>query len=231
MSAKVAVARRDRASLEFNMKRKPIPSLDLDAFSGPFRTESDRACAVLGAALLDARLERLYNRRLREFKDELLSGNGALRSFSARIKVARALNWIAEDVGFDLGQVRSIRNVFAHDADHELSFGNESIAAKCRTLKVANVLIDANKHAASIPHPKFSQQVIRAMGAILEPPRRRFEITVEMLAQYIDELPGDSSDYNGPNLQAELWALGSKVNIKISATGIVGSSATDAERG
>lgn len=212
------------------MARKPIPDFDLNAFSGPFRAESDRACAVLGAALLDARLENLYDRRLRNSKDELLSGNGALSTFSARIRVARALNWIAEDVGFDLDQIRSIRNEFAHNVDHELSFGNQSIADKCRTLRVAQVLIAANEHAASIPHRNFSAEVIRAMGAIFQPPRQRFEVTVEMLAQHLDELPGDSSDYNGPSLRDELWALGSRVNIKISATGTVGPSASDAGR-
>lgn len=205
------------------MPRKQIPDFNLNAFSGTFRTESDRACAVLGAALLDARLESLYNRRLRNSKEELLSGNGPLSTFSARIRVARSLNWIAEDVGFDLDQVRSIRNEFAHNVDHELSFGNQSIADKCRTLRVAQVLIAANEHAASIPHRNFSAEVIRAMGAIFEPPRQRFEVTVEMLAQHLDELPVDSSDFNGPSLRDELWALGSHVNIEISATGTVGS--------
>ena len=83
------------------MPRKPIPDFDLNAFSGPFRAESDRACAVLGAALLDARLESLYNRRLRISKEELLSNNGPLGTLSARIRVARALAWISEDVCFE----------------------------------------------------------------------------------------------------------------------------------
>ena len=116
------------------MPRKPIPAFDLNAFSGPFRAESDRACAVLGAALLDARLESLYDRRLRDCKQELLSGNGSLSTFSARIRVARALAWISEDVRYDLDQVREIRNEFAHNFDHELSFSTQSIADKCRTL-------------------------------------------------------------------------------------------------
>ena len=102
------------------MPRKPISQFDLNAFSGPFRAESDRACAVLGAALLDARLERLYDRRLRNGKEELLSSNGPLGAFSARIRVARALAWISEDVRYDLDQIRDIRNDFAHNADHEL---------------------------------------------------------------------------------------------------------------
>jgi hypothetical protein len=212
------------------MARKPIRDFDLNAFSGPFRAESDRACAVLGAALLDTRLENLYDRRLHNSRNELLSGNGALSTFSARIRVARALNWIAEDVGLDLDQIRSIRNEFAHNVDHELSFGNQSIADKCRALRVAQVLIAASEHAASIPHRNFSAEVIRARGAIFQPPRQRFEVTVEMLAQHLDELPGESSAYNGPSIRDELWALGSRVTIKISATGTVGPSASDAGR-
>jgi hypothetical protein len=37
----------------------------------------------------------------------------------------------------------------------------------------------------------------------------RYEITVTMLAQHIDELEGDSPKYKGPNLWEELRALGS----------------------
>jgi hypothetical protein len=211
------------------MARKSIPDFDLNAFSGPFRAESDRACAVLGAALLDARLERLYERRLRNSKEELLSSNGPLGAFSARIRVACALAWISDDVRFDLDQIRSIRNEFAHNFDHELAFSNQSIADKCRTLRVAQTLIDANEHAASTPHRNFSAEVIRAMGAIFHPPRQRFEVTVEMLAQHIDELPAESSEYQGPSLREELWALGSHVNIRVSATATVGSAPTNAE--
>jgi hypothetical protein len=208
------------------MPRKPIAKFDLNAFSGRFRSESDRACAVLGAALLDARLESLYLRRLRCYKD-LLSNNGPLAAFSARIKVARALAWIAEDVCFDLEQIRSIRNEFAHNADHELSFGDQSIADKCRTLRVAQVLIDANEHAASRPHPNLSSHVIRAMASVFHASRQRFEVAVEMLAQHLDELAGDASDYEGPNLKEELWELGSKVNVRISVTGKAGPPPSD----
>jgi hypothetical protein len=206
------------------MARKPIPEFDLNAFSGRFRAESDRACAVLGAALLDARIESLFGRRLREYKQELLSSNGPLGTFSARIRVARALAWISDDVRYDLDKVRSIRNEFAHNFDHELSFSTQSIADKCRTLRVAQVLIDANEHAASTSHPNLSAAVIRGMGAVFEAPRQRFEVTVEMLAQHLDELPADSSEYSGPNLREQLWAIESRVDIKVSMTAEVGPS-------
>src|SRR6266542_4223517 len=211
------------------MPRKSIPDFDLNAFSGPFRAESDRACAVLGAALLDARLESLYDGRLCNSKEELLSNNGPLGTFSARIRVAHALAWISEDVRYDLDQIRSIRNEFAHNFDHELAFSNQSIADKCRTLRVAQTLIEAHEYAASIPHRNFSAEVIRAMGAIFHPPRQRFEVTVEMLTQHIDELPANSAEYEGPNLREELCALGSNVNIKVSMTATVGLAPPDVE--
>ena len=64
---------------------------DLNAFSVELNDESDRACGVLGAAILDARLESLYRRRLHIFADKLLAFNGARATFGGRIKVARAL--------------------------------------------------------------------------------------------------------------------------------------------
>lgn len=204
------------------MPRIPVPPFDLNAFSGPFRSESDRACAVLGAALLDARLESLYNRRLRCSKEELLASSGPLGTFSARIRLAHALAWISEDVKYDLNVIRSVRNEFAHNFDHELSFATQSIADKCRNLRAAKVLIEANEHAASTPHPNLSAAVIRSMGAIFHPPRQRYEVSVEMLAQHLDDLEGESGEYAGPDLNEELWELGSKVNIKITGTLTVG---------
>lgn len=210
------------------MPRKPPREFDLNAFSGPFRAESDRACAVLGAALLDATLERLFYRRLRAFRDELLSPSRPLGPFSSRIRLARALAWISEDVYLDLEVIRSIRNEFAHEFDHDLSFSTRSIADRCRTLRVAQTLIDANADAATRPHPNLSREVILAIGSIFKSPRQRYEVTVEMLAQHIDELDAETAEYSGPNLQQELWDLGSKIEVTISATATVG---TPRERG
>jgi len=189
------------------MPLSPRP-FDLNAFSGPFRAESDRACAVLGAALIDERLKQLFDRRLHYSNGALLSNSGVLGSFSSRISVARALTWITDDVRFDLDQVRDIRNKFAHNADHELSFADQSIADKCRTLKVAQTLIDAHEALATRPPTRFSPQVVRAMASVFQSPRQRFEITIEMLAQHLDELGPTKPEYSGPNLREELWALG-----------------------
>jgi DNA-binding MltR family transcriptional regulator len=145
--------------------------------------------------------------------------SGPLGAFSVRIRLAHALAWISDDVQFDLNVIRSVRNEFAHNFDHELSFANQSIADKCQNLRTAQVLLDANEHAASTPHPNFSAAVIRAMGASFHSQRQRYEVSVEMLAQHLDDLEGESDGYAGPDFKEELWRLGSSVNVKITATG------------
>jgi DNA-binding MltR family transcriptional regulator len=194
-------------------------TFNLNAFSGPFRAESDRACAVLGAALIDERLKQLFDRRLHFSNNELLKYSGALGSFSSRITVARALAWITADVHFDLDQIRDIRNKFAHNADHELSFADQSTADKCRTLKVAQVLIESHEALAARPPTRFSPDVIRAMASVFQSPRQRFEITVEMLAQHLDELEATKPEYSGPNLREELFAMGmTEPTVRMQAT-------------
>ena len=200
------------------MAQSPRP-FDLNAFSGPFRAESDRACAVLGAALIDERLKQMFDRRLHYSNAELLRHSGALGSFSSRISVARALTWITDDVRFDLDQVRNIRNDFAHNADHELSFSDQSIADKCRTLKVAQTLIDAHEALATRPTRSFSTEIIRAMASVFQSPRQRYEVTIEMLAQHLGDLGPTKPEYSGPNLREELWSLGmTEPTIRIQAT-------------
>lgn len=197
-------------------------TFDLNTFSGPFRSETDRACAVLGAALLDERLKHLFDRRLHFENDELLSHHGVLGSFSARIKVGRALNWIDDDVHNDLKQVRDIRNKFAHQADHFLSFGDDFVVRKCKKLKVPQVLIDAHAEAAN-RSIRFSPQVIMAMASVFESPRQRFEITIEMLAQHLDELTEAKPGYVGPSLRDELWRLGLNCEPQVRIEGSVGT--------
>jgi hypothetical protein len=60
------------------------------------------------------------------------------------------------------------------------------------------------------------------MGSVFKSPRQRYEVTVEMLAQHIDELGPETSDYAGPNLKQELRDLGSTYKITVQMVGTVG---------
>lgn len=67
---------------------------DFEEFLQEFQHESDRAAAVLGAAYLDTRLEELFRAKFvtgPKFVEELLTGQGGLSTFSARISTAYAV--------------------------------------------------------------------------------------------------------------------------------------------
>lgn len=101
-----------------------------------FQKESDRGAALVGAALLDARLERILRSHFIEGKssNELLDGgNAPLASFSSRIKCCHALGLITGDEKQDIDLIRAIRNAFAHQ-DHGLNFENAKIKGLCSSL-------------------------------------------------------------------------------------------------
>jgi len=90
-----------------------------DVLKREFENESDRACVILGAALLDSALETL----LRSFllpstsaDDPLFDGaNACLSTYSARIEMAFRLGLIDPALARGLHLVRRIRNDFAHN--------------------------------------------------------------------------------------------------------------------
>ncbi len=93
-------------------------------FLGEFQKETDRGAALVGAALIDSRIERLL---LSHFADERIAqdllngGNAPLGSFSARLKMAYGLGLITELEYKECDTIRKIRNEFAHQV-HGLTF-------------------------------------------------------------------------------------------------------------
>ncbi len=203
------------------MKTPPIETLDAEDFTSKLAKETDRACAVLGAAWLDARLEELLRRRLKHDVDELLRPGRALQSFSARIRLARSLCWIDEATGYDLDTIRTIRNDFAHSFDHSLGFESQSIAARCRTLRSANAYLDGTTEAAK-HQPNFSTHVFERVRSKLGEPRWRFQIAVEFIEQILQELPELESRYSGPDLCAEVFKVSAAQRFHVRATLTVG---------
>ncbi|MHB1142755.1 MAG: MltR family transcriptional regulator [Sulfuricaulis sp.] len=95
------------------------PRYWLDILVREFQGESDRACVILSATLLDTALEALLRARLvpnATSTDSLLDGSNApLASFSARIDMAYRLGLISAQFARDLHIIRRIRNDFAHN--------------------------------------------------------------------------------------------------------------------
>ena len=104
-------------SNETSQERK-IDMEDYWVFVDEFRSESDRAAVILGAAKLDLLLYQI----LRSFlapnttnRDELLDGDSPLGTFSAKISICHRLGLIDNEFTRALHLTRKIRNAFAHE--------------------------------------------------------------------------------------------------------------------
>lgn len=90
-------------------------------FFETIKAESDRGYVLVAASFLDEALEILLRSRmitdpvfLKKSIQPLFVGMGPLRSFWAKTELCRALDLLSEQEHSDLGQIRNLRNHFAH---------------------------------------------------------------------------------------------------------------------
>lgn len=99
---------------------------------------NDRAAAVVGGSILEDNIESLlrnHMRRLPKEADEaLFDGTGPLATFSAKVRIAYALNLLTDEQYQTANYVREIRNAFAH-ARRDMKFEDLEVSAVCALLK------------------------------------------------------------------------------------------------
>ncbi len=200
--------------------RVQLPS-DLDAFDSRLHGESDRGAALIAAALLDAQLESLFRRRLKHHQDRLLGIDGALATFANRTRVARALEWIDTETEHDLDLIRNIRNKFAHSFEQDLTFENVEVQGWCSSLLLIQTYLKGFDRARDRLRRNFSLEVISAWRKIMEPPRWRYLIATNWLAQHLKEVI--DSTWDGEPLIAQIEKLGERFNVRIQATATGGA--------
>src|SRR5690348_9432004 len=107
---------------------------DFEQFYNEFQGESDRACAILGAVILDEQLRALLEAFCIDDSGavaKLFKGPAApLATFSSRTSAAYALGLVPRSERRDLDLIRHIRNAFAHQL-HGLSFESDEIKSRC----------------------------------------------------------------------------------------------------
>ncbi|MHB1312858.1 MAG: MltR family transcriptional regulator [Gemmatimonadaceae bacterium] len=155
---------------------------DLAEFFATFRTESDRACAVLARALLEEHLRVLIASVVVAGTDvrELFDGQAPLATFSARIRLAAALGLLSHDEAADLNAIREIGNDFAHGLDHMMSFEEVSIRARVFNIQAPRLMLDyahlTGELMAESDRTDFTTNA-----------RRRFELAVGTLQTTLSE--------------------------------------------
>jgi DNA-binding MltR family transcriptional regulator len=105
-------------------------------------TISDRAAAIVGAVLLENKIENALKYHLMEHKvnsnKSILSDafriSGPLGPFSAKIDLAFMIGMYSADAWSDINFIREIRNKFAHDLNI-LNFDADKIQSLCNNIK------------------------------------------------------------------------------------------------
>ncbi len=138
----------------------PKDQQDFDEFIGELQRETDRGLALVGAALIDEKLQET----LRAFfcdgskADDLLeAGSAPLATFSARAQTCHALGLIDDDESFEIDLIRKVRNEFAH-AKHGTSFKSSRIAGLCSTLR--SRLPDPGPYPTNDPRFRFTNAIL-----------------------------------------------------------------------
>ncbi|MBI3298709.1 MAG: hypothetical protein HYZ75_11130 [Elusimicrobia bacterium] len=124
------------------MQKPSLDSKSLQAAIDKIRADqSDRSCAILGSATLEAALEQLLRAGMvPDTPAELFEGTGGLSTLASRIDTAFSLGLISKAERSDLHIFRKIRNEFAHDFRHDLSFDSPAIGDRIRALALPALL-------------------------------------------------------------------------------------------
>jgi len=140
-------------------------------FMQEFINESDRAAAILGAASLDNKLEKLLRAYFIDESDiiqGLLYPDGPLGSFAVRIKLAYVLGLITKTEYLDLKYIKEIRNQFAHKLEG-ITFSTNNVADFCSNLSFPINFEPTSDQLSSIKDPRTRYvMVVTTLGFILD---------------------------------------------------------------
>lgn len=124
------------------VRRFPAPS-ELERMLTKLSEMDDRGCAVVGASILEAIMEKFLQRRLTVcdpiLSAQLFNNRGPLSDFHGKIIVSQAAGYITEYMATELLIVKSIRNAFAH-AVVDVSFGSAEVQAKLDKSVMVNIV-------------------------------------------------------------------------------------------
>jgi mannitol operon repressor len=139
---------------------RPADVNDLNSFVSELELETDRGLPLVGAALIDERLQetlRSFFCECRASSKLLDEGDAPLGTLSARAHACYALGLIDDFEFSEIELIRKVRNEFAH-AKHGVSFRTEKVMGLCSTLR--SDLPEGAGHPTSDPRFRFTNAVI-----------------------------------------------------------------------
>jgi hypothetical protein len=157
--------------------------------------DSDRAAAVVGAAILDTRLTGSIKARLHSADDideRMFRSSGPLGSLSAKIDLAFMLGIVGRQAHRDLHTIRDIRNRFAHHLDI-IDFRSQSVSDLCANLKLVDEhIIDPPNNLSDLVTTRATtrfRMFFPGATEALRGPRTRYLLSVMVLSTVLYGMP------------------------------------------
>jgi len=141
-------------------QKKDFSHDQLEDILDVFQSESDRACAVLGASYLEYLLAKAIIKAMphgEEISQGFFYGPLApLGTFWSRIEAAYGLGLISNEIRSDLHTIRDLRNDFAHELEIHSFEQNNHIRDLKRNLKIGTSFAQRYKepHRSNLLSPR-----------------------------------------------------------------------------
>jgi DNA-binding MltR family transcriptional regulator len=139
----------NRKALRKLSKRFPPPT-EVKNILESLEKESDRSCAIIASALLEAALEKLIIRHLKNSTPAMLmqifENRGPLSDFHSKILVATAFGILNDQIARELHAIKAIRNVFAHSKSL-VSFDTKEISQE---IDSSQFIVIVRKHMKEV---------------------------------------------------------------------------------
>jgi hypothetical protein len=124
----------------YDLSKEHLKATDVEAFISELKSESDRACALVGAAAIDHELMSLLMHRMRPLaedgvNDTFYGKDAVLATLSAKAEIAFLFGFITEKEKKMIDIIRKIRNAFAHSSK-KLTFENELVEKEVKKLSI-----------------------------------------------------------------------------------------------
>jgi DNA-binding MltR family transcriptional regulator len=164
---------------------------EIDAYYLSDRTQP-RAAGVMWAALIERRLDRLFETALRPDKkvyNELFLPRGPLGNYAVKARLAYMLGWIGEDVYADIITISRIRNRFAHDIEAK-DFDDAQIAGWLKKMIgykfLPTSLENAKKEAANNP-TVINKALVDVYEDALGDGQMGFRLCIDLILHHLEQ--------------------------------------------
>jgi Mannitol repressor len=125
-----------------------VSDLTSPAGIGELEHSSDRAVGVIVGAIVDSMLSDALRREFRrdespysaKVRKEIFQSEGPLGTFGAKIGMSYLMGYFTPEAHTDLQNLKNIRNLFAHYAEHN-TFKSQKIQALCSNFALINTRI------------------------------------------------------------------------------------------